>query len=132
MPNVPATAQFLMWPAEIVGASDQVHPSLQCHEAVSGVATFACESRQAFTHRPIEPLDKGRIEHCPSPTRLEQVAGLRKGTQRHLAGDFHHPFLLGSLDHCRNPKLRPHLQTGASSSACLLDFFAKCPLDAPG
>ncbi len=84
---MPATAQFLMRPAEMVGAPDQVHTGLQCHEAVSGVPTCARESRQALTHRPMEPLDKGRSEHRPSHTRLEQVAGLRKGAQSHLAGD---------------------------------------------
>ena len=63
MPTMPATREFLMGPAEIVGAADQVHPRLQSEQAVSGVPTFAGERRQAFPHRAIEPLNKGRIEH---------------------------------------------------------------------
>ncbi len=44
-------------------AADQIHAGFQCLQAVSRMTTFARESRQPLTHRPIEPLNKGRIEH---------------------------------------------------------------------
>ena len=76
---MPATAEFLVRPAEIVGAADQVHPGLQSSQAVSGMPTFAGERRQPFTHGAIEALNKGGIEHRPSLARLQQAARLRQG-----------------------------------------------------
>ena len=55
--------QFVMRKAKIVRTADQIHASFQCLQAVSRMTTCARESRQPLTHRPIEPLNKGRSEH---------------------------------------------------------------------
>ncbi|MBV9614825.1 MAG: hypothetical protein JO031_05120 [Ktedonobacteraceae bacterium] len=67
--------------------------------------TFACESRQPLTHRAIETLDEGRIEHRASLARKKQLGRLQKAPLCDPADDLHHPFLLGALDHRGNSAL---------------------------
>jgi len=54
---------FVMRKAKVVRAADQIHAGFQCLQAVSRMTTFARESRQPLTHRPIEPRNYGCIEH---------------------------------------------------------------------
>ena len=117
-------AQLMMGPAEIVGASDQVHPRFQCRQAVSRMPEFAGEGGEAFAHSSIEALDQGRIEHVASPTRLQSLAGLGKRTLGHLTNDLP-PFLLGSFDHLRNTELRPHRKQAHPRPAVCLTFSRK-------
>ncbi len=122
--------EFLVRPAEIVGASDQIHAGLQGAQTVSGMPTLAREHCQPFTHRRIEPLNKSGVEQDASFACLKQPVGLRKEPEGHLAGHLHHPFLLGALDHSGNTEMWAHLQTCSPSFQRPFQLFAKGALDA--
>ena len=56
--------QFVMRKAKVIGATDQIHAGFQRLKAVSRMTTFAGERSQPLTHRAIETLNKGGIEHA--------------------------------------------------------------------
>ena len=66
MPQMFGGAQLVMGKAKIIRTSDQIHPRLDGLQTMSRMPTFAREGSQAFTHGPIEALNKGGIE--PHPT----------------------------------------------------------------
>jgi hypothetical protein len=66
MPAVLGRAEFVMCPAEIVGATDQVHSSLQPLKVVGSMPTFARGGCEPLPHRRIETLNKRGIEQLPS------------------------------------------------------------------
>ena len=121
-----------MGKAEMVGASDEVHPGLQCYKAMSGMPTCARQSRQPFPHGGIEAESYGRIERFAAWRQAEQVLCFLKSSPGDLAGNFHHPFLFRMLDHRRDTEFGPDFQTGSSRPGFLLHFFAKDPQNALG
>jgi len=106
-------AQLVVRPTEVVGASKQVHPSLQRFQAASCVATFARQAGQSLPHGSIQPLDKSSVEHVSSERLREQPLGLFQRSLGHPPDHFHHVLLLGPLDDRGNADLRTGLQTGS-------------------
>jgi hypothetical protein len=57
-----ASAQFMMRPAQVVGAADQPHACFQGREAAGSMARATGQAGQALAHRPIEAFDKSGIQ----------------------------------------------------------------------
>ena len=89
------------------------------------MATFTGESSETFMHCPIEPLAQGGIELLVSLCHLKQFLSFFKRSQRDLAYDLHHLFLLGMFDHRRDTQLWPELYTGSPPAYCLFHLAAK-------
>ena len=101
--------ELMMWEAKVVSASNQVHACFQHIQAMNGMPTFARQRSETLTHGPIEALDQGGIELCASYGHREQLLRVLHGSPCQPAGDFHHPFLLGVLDHGGDTEVRPDL-----------------------
>ena len=56
------TTQLLMDPAQIVGASNQIHAPLHGLQALTSMPASARESSQSFAHRCIEAFNEGRVD----------------------------------------------------------------------
>ena len=54
--------QLLMHPAQIVGASNQIHAPLHGLQALTGMSAAARESGQSFSHRRIEAFNERRVD----------------------------------------------------------------------
>jgi hypothetical protein len=104
-----SVTQLVMRKAKIIRTSDQIHPRLDGLQTMSRMPTFAREGSQAFTHGPIEALNKGGVQLASSQGRLKQFLRLLKGSPRHLARDLDDTVFLHVFDHCGNTQLRPHL-----------------------
>ena len=122
-----SSAQFVMGPAEVVGASEQVHARFQSHHATSRVTAFAGQAGKPLAHGPIQSLDKGGVEHRSSLGVLQQLLGRFQRSLSHPSGDLHHPFLLRVFDDRGDTELGPHLQAGSPTSCGLFDFLPKRP-----
>src|SRR2546423_10708429 len=85
IPEMLFVPQLVMRKAKIIRTSDQIHPRLDGLQTMSCMPTFAREASQAFTHGPIEALNKGGVQLASSQGRLKQCLGLLKGSPRHLA-----------------------------------------------
>ena len=123
--------QLMMRKAEIVCATDEIHPRLKRSEATCSMARFARQAGEPFSKGPIQALDESRVEDCPSARTLQQPPGLRLQTMSHAPGDLDDPFLFCSLDHSTNVQLRPDLQAGSSHSCGSLHFFSERSADTP-
>src|SRR6185312_6479769 len=109
VPEMLSVTQLLMRPTEVVGTADQIHSHLQGFQTLGGMATFTGERSQTLPHGCIETFNQGRIELLTSDGPVQQVLCFLKRSQRYLARDLHHPFLLCAFDHSGDTQLRPHL-----------------------
>jgi len=57
-----SATQLLMDPAQIVGASNQIHAPLHVLQALTGMPASAGESGQALAHRRIEAFNEGGVD----------------------------------------------------------------------
>ncbi len=76
---------------------------------MGGMATVTGESSETFTRGPTLPFEQGGIELLASLCHLKQRLRFFKRSQRDLACDLHHLFLLGMFDHRRETHLWPDL-----------------------
>lgn len=125
-------AQLMMGKTEIVTASNQIHPSLQCRQTTSRMTGFARERGQSLPEGSIQALDKRRVEDVATVREHKQPLSLSHQTMRHLASNLNHPFFLCSLDHCSDVQVWPDLQIGSSHSAGLLDLLPESPTNTVG
>jgi hypothetical protein len=102
-------AQFVMREAELVGASNQVHPCFQHLKALSRMATLASQGSQTLTHGAIEAFKQGRIELGASDGHVEQGLCVFKCSPCQLPCHLDHPFLLGAFDDRSDAEVWPHL-----------------------
>src|SRR2546421_12573048 len=71
-----SSAQFMMWPAEIVGTAQQPHTAFQRRQAPGGMPTFTRQAGESLTHRSVQALNKSRVEHRSSPPKLKAASVL--------------------------------------------------------
>jgi hypothetical protein len=124
--------ECLMEPAKVVGAANQVPARLKRWESLSSMATLARQGCKPFSHRPIEPLDVGGVEHLPASRTLQEAPGLHHRPMTHLPKYSREMFIDRLFDHRPNVQARPALQRGSTTPRCFFDFVAKCPSDALG
>ncbi len=118
-------AQLMMRKTEIVAASNQIHPGLQCEQTTSCMTRSARQTGQSFPEGPIQALNKSGIEDAPAMREQEQPLRLSHQTMGHLAGDLDHPPFLRSLDHRADMHVCPDLQTRSPHSRGLLDLLSE-------
>ena len=118
-------AQFVMRKAKVVSATDQIHASFQRLQALSGMTTFAREGSQPLTHRPIEPLNKGGIEHASPFRECQEFLGSFERSLCHASSDLDNTLVLSVFDNSGDQKLRPPLERGSSSANSAFDLVAK-------
>ena len=58
-----SSAQFMMWPAEIVATAKQPHAAFQRRQAPGRMPTFARQAGESLTYRPVQAFNKSRVEH---------------------------------------------------------------------
>src|SRR6266487_1893852 len=76
IPEMLSVTQLVMRKAKIIRTSDQIHTRLDALQTMSRMPTFAREASQAFTHGPIEALNKGGVQLGSSQGRLKQFLRL--------------------------------------------------------
>lgn len=118
-------AQLLMGEAEVVGASDEIHPRLQRFHPCRRMAAFARERSKAFAKGTIQVLTKSGNELRPSIGSQQQLLCFLMSSSGNFARDFHDSLLLRMLDQRGNAQIGPRLQCTSASTRLLLDFSRK-------
>jgi len=125
VPEMFSIAQFVMWEAKVIRASNQKHPRVQHLQTMNRMTALSCQRSKTLSHRSIETLDKRGVELLASFCSLQQLLRFFNGTSRDLASDFHHTLLFCALDHGRNTQIRPLLQTTPSRPSFFFTFSLK-------
>ena len=126
------SAQLMMRPTEIVGTADQPHARFESRKATTRVARATGQTGETLSHRPIEALNKRRIELDASRRESQEFLCPLNGALGHTSNDLDHPMFRCFLDDCANHDLWPFLQAAASAFACWFDFLAERPPDTVG
>jgi hypothetical protein len=99
---------------------------------MGSVTTFPGQACKPLTHSPIQPFNKGRIDHASSLGLQEQLLGLFQCSLSHPPNDFDDLLFRCAFDNSGNEHVGPRLQTRSSSPTSRFDFLAKGPSNTIG
>src|SRR5258708_16239378 len=103
VPEMFSMAQFVMWEAKVIGASNQKHPCVQHLQTMNRMTALSCQRSKTLSHRSIETLAKRSVELLASFCSLQKLLRFFNGPSRPHASHFHTTLLFFSLDHLLNP-----------------------------
>jgi hypothetical protein len=122
--------EFMMREAEVVGASDQIHPGLKRFEPAGRLTRAACQVRHPLSEGRIQTLNESGVENAAPARSLQQVLCRLKQPMSHAPRHLDHTLFLGALDDRSDVQLGPDLQTRSSRPCCPLDLLTERSLDA--
>jgi len=109
--------QALVFDAEVVHATHQVHERFQGFRVTDQSSTAPYQDCQSRAEGGVQSLDEGGVEIGSSMALGQQSLGRFEATLRHPPGDVDYALALVTLDHLSNVNVWPGDQPGTAAFA---------------